>query len=64
MLPLGPSRPIAALQFFGRYRGHNGHRDTLEPAGSVANDPKQTSDTLSSVSGAHRSYRGLGLSRL
>ena len=27
----GPSRLIAALQFFGRYWGHSGHRDALEP---------------------------------
>jgi hypothetical protein len=40
----GPShsRPIAALQFFGRYRGYSGHRDGVESGGSVANDPKQT----------------------
>src|SRR6202007_2745235 len=34
-----PSLPIAALQFFGRYWGHSGHRDALEPEGSVAIDP-------------------------
>ena len=27
---------MAALQFFGRYRGHSGHQDALEPEGSVA----------------------------
>ena len=39
----GPSRPIAALQFFGRYWGHSGHRDALGRQGSVANDPSATS---------------------
>jgi hypothetical protein len=38
----GPLRRIAALQFFGRNWGHNGHRDALEPEGSVANDPIAT----------------------
>jgi len=33
------SRPIAALQFFGRYWGHSGHRDALEPEGTVVNEP-------------------------
>ena len=36
---IGPSRRIAALQFFGRNWGHSGHRDALEPEGFVAFDP-------------------------
>ena len=42
MSPHGPSRPIAALQFFGRYWEHSGHRPTLEPQGSVAMTQKVT----------------------
>src|ERR1700722_18306977 len=40
---IGPLRPIAALQFFGRYWRYCGHWDALEPEGSVANDPYATS---------------------
>jgi hypothetical protein len=45
----GPLRPIAALQFFGRNWGHSGHRDALEPEGSVAIDPKRHFDTAGSL---------------
>jgi hypothetical protein len=42
MSVLGPSRRIAALQFFGRNWGHSGHRVALEPEDSGANDPCRT----------------------
>jgi hypothetical protein len=35
----GPSRRFAAMQYVGRFWGHNGHRAVLEPETSVAIDP-------------------------
>ena len=49
MSPPGPSRPIAALQFFGRYWGHSGHRDALEPEGSVAIDAVDGAHSTASI---------------
>jgi hypothetical protein len=53
---IGPSRPIAALQFFGCYWGRSGHRDALESEGSVANDPNRTLTIDSAQIGSFRSH--------
>ena len=60
----GPSRPIVALQFFGRYWEHSGHRDALEPEGSVAKDPWATLHALDLFASLPRAVRSLHKKRV